>query len=299
MKRGSPKHLWLAIAAAMLAAPAASLPPPRIGAPPASLQLDPFYAKHVSAGGIPVIGSARVPDEALLIARDIVNAQLAHRPDLRREIVRQGTRVGIIAPQEAMTDLPEHRHWKKPARDDPRLTACERQGYAKIEALSDRDYWDRRARGSGGVFTTVGAENLLATPGARYFGENILVHEFAHAILDGIERADPPLYARIRSAYDLAIQERLWEGEYAAVTVQEYWAEGSQIWFNTAMIARPLGAEILSPDDLKRHDPRLHTALAAVYGPRHRIRADRFHKHPARRAVPATWKSADCESFLP
>ncbi len=202
---GASKPLLLLLAAALLAAPAASSSPARVGPPPAALRLDPFYTKHVSAGGIPVIGSSKVPDEALLIARDIVKAQLAHRADLRREAVRQGTRVGIIAPEESMTDLPEHRHWKKPARDDPRLTACEREAYAKIEALSDRDYWDRRARGSGGVFTTVGAENLLATPNARYFGENILVHEFAHAILDAIERADPPLYARIRSAYDRAL----------------------------------------------------------------------------------------------
>jgi hypothetical protein len=158
MSNGSVKRLWLVLAAAMLAAPAASSPPPRIGPPPASLGLDSFYAKHLDAGGISIIGSAKVPDEALLIARDIVKAQLAHRPDLRRELVRQGTRVGIMAAEEAMTDLPEHRHWKKPAKDDPRLTKCEREGYAKIEALSDRDYWDRRARGSGGVFTTVGAE---------------------------------------------------------------------------------------------------------------------------------------------
>jgi hypothetical protein len=64
------------------------------------------------------------------------------------------------------------------------------------------------------------------------------------------------------------------------------------------MIARPRGAEILSPDDLKRHDPRLHAALASVYGPRHRIEADRFYKHPGRLNVPAGWKSADCEGFL-
>ncbi len=291
---------WIGIAAAaLMASPAGSISSARVGPVPQSLRLDPFYAKYADARGIPIVGSARVPDEALLIARDIVVAQLAHRPDLRREVVRQGTRVGIMAVDESMTDLPEHRHWKKPTKDDPRLTVCEKERYSRIEAMSDRDYWNLRARGSGGHFTTVGAENLLAMPGSRYFGENILVHEFAHAILYAIERADPALHARIRRAYDQALRERLWEGEYAAVTIDEYWAEGSQIWFHTAIIARPRGTEILSPEDLKRHDPRLHSALAAVYGPRHRIAADRFHKHPARRNVPAGWKSADCESFLP
>ncbi len=40
-----------------------------VAPPPPSLGLDPFYAKHVDAGGIPVIASARGPDEALLVAR--------------------------------------------------------------------------------------------------------------------------------------------------------------------------------------------------------------------------------------
>jgi hypothetical protein len=288
----------LAIAASLSAAPAGSFSSIPIGAVPASLHLDPFYSKYTDAGGVAIVGSARVPNDALLIARDIVRALLAHRRDLRRELVRRGTRVAVMAAEEGMTDLPEHRHWKKPALNDPRLTACERERYPEIEAMSDREYWNRRARGSGGFFTTVGAENLLATPGARYFGENILVHEFGHAILYAIERADPPLHARIRRAYDEAKAAGLWEGEYAAVTIDEYWAEGSQIWFNTAMIARPRGVEILSPEDLKRYDPKLHSALAEVYGPRHRIAADRFHKHPARRAVPVAWQSADCEGYL-
>ena len=42
-----------------------------------------FYARFASANGIPVIASARVPDEALLVARDIVNHMLVRRPDLR------------------------------------------------------------------------------------------------------------------------------------------------------------------------------------------------------------------------
>ena len=291
-------RLWLGIAAALLASPAGSFSAARVGPVPVSLRLDPFYAKHVDAGGIAIVGSARVPDEALLIARDIVIAQLAHRRDIGRELVAQNTRIAIIAPDEGMTNLPEHRDWKKPAKDDPRLTTCERQRYAEIAALTDQEYWNRRARGSGGYFTTVGAENLLAIPGSRYFGQNILVHEFSHAILYAMQRADPALHARIRRAYDHARRAGLWEGEYAAVTIDEYWAEGTQIWFNTAMVARPRGAEILSPADLERHDPQLHAALAAAYGSRHRIAADRFYKPPARRAVPANWKSADCEGYL-
>ena len=52
----------------------------KIGPVPASLGVSPFYTKYVDAQGIPVIASEKVPDDALLVARDIVNTMLATRP---------------------------------------------------------------------------------------------------------------------------------------------------------------------------------------------------------------------------
>jgi hypothetical protein len=280
-----------AVAACAVGDGAAPVP---VAPPPAALHLDPFYARYVDAGGIPVIGSARVPPEALAKARKIVLAMLAFRPDLRRRLVADGARVGIIAADEAITDLPEHRAWRKPAKDDPRLTACELKHYAEIEAVSDRDYWNARARGVGGLFTTVGAENLLARPGTRYFGETILVHEFSHAILDAVERADPDLYRAVEAAYAQARAHGLWTGDYAGVTVQEYWAEGTQFWFNDNMLARLDSGEIASDQDLRRHDPGLWAVLSRVYGRRHHLAGDPFYRHPARLNVPPGYKSADC-----
>jgi hypothetical protein len=274
---------------ALLLTAAAPLPPP-----PASLRLDPFYGKYVDADGIPVIASPRAPDDALLVARELIDGLLARRPDIRRELVRQRIRVGVMAQEEATTDLPEQRHWKKPTRDDPRLTLCEKKTFEKIEAMSDRDYWNARARGLGGAFTTVGAENLLAVPGTRYFGENVLIHEFAHAILTAIGRADPRLHARIAKAYGAAHKAGRWKGDYAETSLQEYWAEGTQYWFETNMLARLDEGPIVSSADLKRYDPALYAVLGEVYAGSHRLAADRFHRHPARLNVPEGYKSGDC-----
>jgi hypothetical protein len=263
-----------------------------LSAPPAGT--NPFYAKYKDAGGIPVIGSARVPDAAIARAAEIVTDMLARRPDLRAEMARQGVRVGVIAQEEAITDLPEHRHWKKPRRGDPRLTQCELKYFSRIEAQSDRDYWNARSRGTGGRFTTVGAENLLAVPGSRYFGENILVHEFSHTVLDAIRAADPALHAEIEAAYATALAEGRWKGDYAAVTLTEYWAEGTQYWFNTNMLARLDEGPVLSHRDLERYDPALAAALGKAYGKRHRIAADPFHEHSKRLNVPEGYKSAEC-----
>ena len=204
-----------------------------VGPLPPSLTLDPFYKKYADALGIAIVSSEKVPNAALLVARDIVIHMLAKRPDLREEMVRKKMRVGVMAQSESTTDVPEHRNWKKPRRDDPRLTPNERNNYDNgIAKMTDKEYWDRRARGMGGNPTTCAEENLLGYPGTRYYGENILVHEFAHAIMGlGIRTVDPAFFAEIQAAYKDAMAKGLWKNHYASTNANEYWAEGTQTWF--------------------------------------------------------------------
>ena len=244
---------------------------------------DPFYAKALDAGGIAIIGSAKAPDDALDAARAIVTAMLAHRPDLARWLVAQRYRVAVMAVDEATTDLPEQRGWTRPAADDPRLTRCERLHYAeRIGPLTDRQYWDARARGMAGPLTSAGAENLLAAQGDRYHGENILVHEVAHDVLAAIRAVDPALHARVAAAYATALAAGRWRAEYAATTIDEYWAVGTQFWFNSGRYVAVGGAHILSDADLAAYDPPLADVLRAAYGDTHRLAGDRFYGHPDR-----------------
>src|SRR6266567_4279750 len=66
-----------------------------ISAPPESLAVDRFYKKYTDALGIAILSSERVPDAALLVARDIVIHMLAKRPDLRAEMLKKKMRVGV------------------------------------------------------------------------------------------------------------------------------------------------------------------------------------------------------------
>ena len=275
--------LGAAPASASDPAPAGDYAARAIAAPPAKLALDRFYRRYIDAAGLPIVSSAAVPDAALLAARDIATSMLVERPDIRRAMIARGFRVAIMGVAEGTTDLPEQRDWKKPARDDPRLTTCERKLYdTRIGRLSDRDYWNSRARGMGGDLTSAATENLLGQPGTRYFGENIFVHEFSHGILAGVRTADPALYARVEGAYASAMAHGLWKGEYASTTVDEYWAEGTQTWFNSNRLAVIDGVRILNDDDLARYDVALYNVLSEVYGSNHRATGDVFYKHPAR-----------------
>ena len=260
-----------------------------IASPPDSLELDPFYKKYTNAYGIPVVSSDKVPNAALLVARDIVNYMLLKRYDVRKALKDKGARVLIMADDEMETDLPERSHWKKPTIDDKRLTPGERENYFKpggIASMTDRGYWNKRARGMGGTITSCAEENLLGYPGTRYYGENILVHEFSHNIMGALRVADPELYAQIEPAYQSAKTKNMYEGQYAINTVAEYWAEGTQWWFwsNYGFYKDDFSLE--SPWDLKAYDPTLYGILEEVYEG-HYIPADIYHSknipHASRR----------------
>ena len=77
-----------------------------ISTPPETLNLDPFYRKYTDALGISIVSSEKVPDAALLVARDITIHMLAKRPDLRQEMIKKKMRVGVMAQSESTTDIP-------------------------------------------------------------------------------------------------------------------------------------------------------------------------------------------------
>ena len=107
-----------------------------VGPIPSDLALNPFYKKHANALAIPVFSSEKVPDAAVLVARDIVIHMLAKRPDLREAMVGSKMRVIVMARSESTTDLPEQKDWKKPGPDDRRLTRDEREHYR----LTEKEY---------------------------------------------------------------------------------------------------------------------------------------------------------------
>ena len=269
--------LILISAAAGLASCATVAPPPQ------SVGAEQFYTQYLSARGIPLLSSSKVEPKALIAARDMARGMLSHRPEFAAWLADNDYRVAIIAEDEALLDLPDKAHWTRPARDDPRLTRCELKHYdVRIGAKTDRQYWDERARGIGGERTAGSEEDVLGLPSSRYYGETIFVHEMAHNVLFAIQAVDAGLFARIEAAYANALATDLWLNEYATTTIQEYWAEGTQIWFNSNRLVVVDGTRILNHGDLAAYDPALYAALGEAYGDEHKLRSDPFHMSAAR-----------------
>jgi hypothetical protein len=248
---------------------------------PASLGVDPFYTKYVDAQGIPVISSDKVPDDALLVARDIINSMLAKRPDIRASMIKRRWRTGVIAEVEMTMDIPEYSRMKRPGapRDEP-------------VNQEDRDYHANRSRGLGGNPTTGAEENLLGYPGTRYYGEHIFVHEFSHAIMTGVRDVDPKMHAEIGEAYKAAMAAGKYihpgpekRKHYATTNAGEYWAEGVQWWFFSNFGECFDGAvRVDTPEEFAAYDPALNELISRVFDSHH-IPMDVFHAKQLRKVT--------------
>jgi hypothetical protein len=219
-----------------------------------------FYKKYADANGYPILGSAKVPDAALAIVRDQVNYMLGNRPDVRDTMIAHGGRVVVMAETEYTVDVPEQRGWVVPKYLDPRLTPQERARYYEpggLGSMTAAGYWNPRARGMGGTLTTCTEENVLGYYNTRYWGTNICVHEFSHAIMGaGIGNADPAWFQAIVDAYKRAKATCLRTANgYSGNTFNEYWAGGVE-WY--------VGNGGRDRAGLKREDPTLYSLVSRL-----------------------------------
>jgi hypothetical protein len=217
-----------------------------------------FYTQHRSAGGYPIVASARVNPYALEEAAYLVELLLAKRPDVREAMIKSGSRLCIHAHDEFTTDLPEFAH----------LAGTR---VPEFPDLAPADYWDARARGLGGShddpYCSCAEENLLCYPGDPYATENILIHEFAHNIhLRGMANVDPTFDARLEAAYDAAMKAGLWRGKYPSVNHHEYFAEGVQSWFDNNREDDHEHNHVNTRAELVDYDPRLAALCREVFG---------------------------------
>ena len=220
--------------------------------PPDSLHLDPFYTKYVDVNGLPLISSWRVPDSAFVAAHRTLYAMTCMLDSqILDTMIKSNARVAIMARYEGTTDLPEHHYLV----NDTSLN------------------WDLRARGLGGTvdepLTSCAEENVLGYQIDKYHAEDILVHEFSHAIhCIGIIQVYPDFNKRLQKLYDKAMKSGIIEGTYRTSTIEEYWAEAVQDWFNVnAEMPHPDGKHnwCNTREELKQLDPDLYALLREFF----------------------------------
>ena len=201
-----------------------------------------YYAKYIDADGIAIMGNSNVTDQEFHIARDIILTMTAKRPEMRKLMSPAGKfRVILVqdTPSSSIGEIPE---------------------FACLNYEID-------AGGIGGRFKSV---SLVS---ARSRSWHTQIHEFAHSIhtfincyeifegycyyTSGVDLDAQNFVARLKKAYETAIEAGTWRGEYAETSDGEYWAEGAVRWF----LSIGPGAEFLTHADFAARDPLLAELL--------------------------------------
>ena len=209
--------------------------------------LDPFYQQYIDVGGLPVVASVQTNPYALKETAWLIQQMIGHRPDVLQALGQNRVRFSVMAYTEMTTQIPEH------------------------SDLIPGFYWDIRARGLGATSqrpaVSCGEENLLQYPGDPYWNENVLVHEFSHALHEmGLNTIDASFDNRLSEAFRAAMAQGLWQGTYASTNKQEYWAEGAQSWFNTNRENDVDHNAINTRAELKVYDLGLAALLTEIFG---------------------------------
>jgi cyclophilin family peptidyl-prolyl cis-trans isomerase len=218
-----------------------------VGAVPQTVRetckLSDFYQQGTEVEGLPIVSSDKVSPFALQEAAWILRNLLDGREEILRTMAQRGAFVMVMAHNEYTTDVPEHSH------------------------LTPRIYWDRRARGLGGIPVSCGEENLLCFPNDPYAKENLLIHEFAHGMhSQAIKLLYPTFQGRLEAAYERARSAGLWEGTYAITNAGEYWAEAVQSWCDDNRENDALHNHVNTRAELKAYDPPLAQLCTEVLG---------------------------------
>jgi hypothetical protein len=226
-----------------------------VGQPPPELGLDPFYEKCVDSGGIHVISSSAVSDEALYEAARIAREMLKNRPDIRDEMIRRGFgRIAIIGIREQPSDIPEVANANPTQQEQVRKNARGR-GWGPTDAQK---------------VTVACEENLVRwlEDEDDQTGISVLVHELGHAVHATLETLEPETIEQVKACYENAQEAGIWNARYAMENWMEYFAESSQAWHGSNHPERgnAMQNHVNTPKQLRERDPEMADILTRIYG---------------------------------
>ena len=207
---------------------------------------------------LPIGAYPCVTDEAIRIAAHVASQMLLLTPlPLRERLCKGEACIGVIGVEQRTSDIPAHRFLRRRDTFDGRS-------------------FDAGCRGVGGqpgcACTSVGEENLLMLAEDGFGEESILVHEFAHGIMNlGLTEEQQD---EVDKLYETATDDKRrgelgYLGEasstYMLQNPDEFWAEASQAWFG-ANARRDVNCGLRTRDEVRARVPGLADLLTRVYG---------------------------------
>lgn len=238
----------------------------QLASPPAALGMDPFYKQYIDVGGVAVVSSAAVPDEALVSVAQMLAEMLTHNPELRYSIANFPSHVAVLGLDEEIADIPE---FGRVIAEHPDWGVFDGRTVAELRAVGGTTFLP---------VTVAAEENALCYEEDTYL-EDTSVHELAHTfLLVGLEGEAGPgeFRARLEQSLADALAAGAWTGSYAASNADEYWAEGVQAWFDVGWSLTGVDTRT----ELEAYDPTLAGMVREVFGDAELFSSCHLGAHP-------------------
>lgn len=210
---------------------------------------EPFYTRYCDFNGLPIVGSADAPDEALQQAWLLAANVFYSRPDIASSLAGMGFQISVISEDQVITDVPE----LASLASDTQLNVNQYRGYDKV--LEEPRV------------VAIGAENLLCSPDDAYFGESIFVNSLGNLTRFALQRDLEPTFGdRVEAARQNAINTGLWDGSWITESNGNYWNYGVKAYFNAVDMVNGLTDEFTNTrNELAAYDPQLFMLIHSVY----------------------------------
>lgn len=172
-------------------------------------------------------------------------------PDISRQLSEANVRIGIIPRGSQPLDMPEFRN---------------------LPQQFPQEDWNARRALTYLPLASMPEEDLVSLDPTDFDRECVGVHEVAHMVMDGVLRKNEAFMTQLEAAYELSKSNPNRIGTYSAKNIEEYWAEGTQEYFDASRFSFTGGPKqedngpIATREDLKRYDPELHILILSVWG---------------------------------
>jgi hypothetical protein len=201
---------------------------------------DSFYTTQRDVLGITIVAGPEVESAAIDVA-EVTIRRMFEGNDREDALVAAGAYIVVAEPDQGVLDLPEFS-----CLEDELGTRF----FTHVCGIADR---------AENPVATVNALDLLGSRRGPCDGVNILYHEIGHLVHGW--SVDPPDYIETRWLYDAAMKAGIYDGLYASTNFREYFAEGTQAYFDAQDREGTRNRTWL-----EHHDPELYELLRRVYG---------------------------------
>ncbi|GIS29009.1 MAG: hypothetical protein CM15mP130_0390 [Verrucomicrobiota bacterium] len=186
------------------------------------MNLSGFTKKRVVIGGFSIVGSPKVSDFALKEAAYLIDKMTMKHPEYLKKLAENKVRFSIMAGMNLPRIFPEHSDMTPLYFGTSGPWVWEQLLHARLSVVEKKIYWPLKAPPQTGKY------KFMSLPMPCMPWQSMTLIQLFNQDL--------------KNAFK-GIEEKIWEGTYAASNPAEYFAEGVQSWYECNRANDPVNTD--------------------------------------------------------